>query len=87
VSPAVDARFSTGQNIQFDWTDVPGASAYTIAIDDQNNFSSPTVLRTVTLSTFSTSTLPAVRMWFRVRALDAAGTPGAWSVSRRFEVR
>lgn len=87
LSPAVDARFSVGQNIVFDWTDVPGAAAYTIAIDDQDTFSSPTVLRTVTMSTFSTSTLPAARMWFRVRALDAAGTPGAWSGSRRLEVR
>jgi hypothetical protein len=76
-----------GQNIVFDWTDVPGAVSYTIVIDDQDTFSSPTVLRTVTTSTFSTSTLPIARMWFRVRALDAAGTAGAWSGSRRFEVR
>jgi hypothetical protein len=87
LSPSVDARFSVGQNIVFDWTDVPGAAGYTIAIDDQDTFSSPTELRTVTTSTFSTSTLPAARMWFRVRTLDATGTPGAWSGSRRFEVR
>ena len=66
---------------------MPGAAGYTIAIDNQSDFSSPTVLQTVTASTFSTNTLPAVRMWFRVRALDAAGAPGAWSGSRRFEVR
>ncbi len=87
LSPAADARFSVGRNIVFDWTDVSGAAGYTIVIDDQSNFSSPTVLRTVTTSTFSTSSLPAVRMWFRARAVDAAGTPGAWSGSRRFEVR
>jgi hypothetical protein len=87
LSPAVDARFSVGQNIVFDWTDVTGAVSYTIVIDDQDTFSSPTVLRTVTTSTFSTSTLPLARMWFRVRALDAAGIAGAWSGSRRFEVR
>lgn len=87
LSPAADVRFNSGQNIVFDWTDVPGAAGYTIAIDNQSDFSSPTVLQTVTASTFSTNTLPAVRMWFRVRALDAAGAPGAWSGSRRFEVR
>ncbi len=87
VSPAVDALFSVGQNIVFDWTDVTGAAGYTIAIDDQDTFASPTVLRTVTTSTFSTSALPAARMWFRARALDAAGVPGAWSGARRFEVR
>jgi hypothetical protein len=87
LSPAVDARFSVGQNIVFDWSDVPGAAGYTISIDDQQDFSSPTALQTVTASTFSTSTLPAARMWFRVRALDASGTAGAWSGSRRFEVQ
>ncbi|MDT4960095.1 MAG: hypothetical protein QOD31_3894 [Pseudonocardiales bacterium] len=87
LSPAVDARFNAGQNVVFDWTDVAGAAGYEIAIDDQSTFSSPTVLRTVTASTFSTSTLPAARMWFRVRALDASGAAGAWSGSRRFEVR
>lgn len=87
LSPAADARFSVGQTIVFDWSDVTGAASYTLAIDDQETFSSPTVLRTVTTSTFATSTLPAARMWFRVRALDASGTAGAWSGSRRFEVR
>jgi hypothetical protein len=87
LSPAVDARFSVGESIVFDWSDVPGAASYTIVIDDQDTFASPTGLSTVTASTFSTSTLPAARMWFRVRALDASGTAGAWSGPRRFEVR
>jgi hypothetical protein len=86
LAPAVDGRFSTGQNVVFDWSDVTGAASYDIAIDDQSTFSSPIVLRTVTASTFSTSTLPAARMWFRVRALDASGAAGAWSGARRFEV-
>jgi hypothetical protein len=87
LSPAADARFTVGQNAVFDWSDVTGAANYTIAIDDQETFASPTVLATVTASTFSTTTLPAARMWFRVRALDASGVAGAWSGSRRFEVR
>jgi hypothetical protein len=87
LSPAADARFSVGQNLVFDWSDVTGAASYTIAIDDQSDFSSPTVLSTVTTSPYSTSTLPTARMWFRVQAKDASGAAGAWSGSRRFEVR
>jgi hypothetical protein len=26
-------------------------------------------------------------MWWRVRAVDPSGVPGAWSAARRFEVR
>jgi hypothetical protein len=87
VSPAVDARFNAGQMIVFDWSDVAGAASYTIQIDDQDTFASPTVNQTVPASTFSTSTLPVTRMWWRARAINASGAPGAWSSARRFEVR
>lgn len=87
LSPATDARFNAGQTIVFDWSDVAGAANYTIQIDDQSSFTSPVVNQTVNASTFSTSTLPATRMWWRVRAVDASGVAGAWSGGRRFEVR
>ncbi len=87
VSPANDARFDAGQTITFDWSDVTGAASYMIQIDDQDTFPSPLVNQTVTPSTYQTSTLPVTRMWFRVRANDASGTPGAWSAVRRFEIR
>jgi hypothetical protein len=87
VSPAVDARFNAGRTIVFDWSDVGGAASYTIQIDDQSNFSSPTVNQTVSASTYSSSTLPATRMWWRVRATDRSGAAGAWSSARRFQVR
>jgi hypothetical protein len=88
LSPADDARFSPGQSITFDWTDVPGASTYTLQIDDSRDFTVPLTLeRTVESSVFTTSTLPTTRMWWRVRANDSAGNPGAWSASRRFEVK
>jgi hypothetical protein len=87
LAPAADARFNVGQTIAFDWADVSGAASYTIQIDDQSAFSSPAVNQTVTASTYSTSSLPAARFWFRVRANAADGTPGAWSAARRFEVR
>ena len=86
ISPANDARFTAGQTITFDWSDVTGAAIYTIQIDDQDTFPSPLVNQTVTASTHATSTLPATRMWWRVRANDTSGAPGAWSSGRRFEV-
>ena len=86
VSPSNDARFTPGQTIVFDWSNVAGAASYIIQIDDQESFSSP-INQSVSTSTHSTSTLPTTRMWWRVRAVDAAGTPGAWSSSRRFEVK
>src|SRR5262245_23742029 len=86
ISPAADARFAPGTNIAFDWSDVGGATNYTIQIDDQETFSSPIVNQTVGTSQFSTNTLPTVRMWWRARANGANG-PGQWSAARRFEVR
>jgi hypothetical protein len=86
ISPAADARFAPGTNIAFDWSDVGGATSYTIQIDDQDTFSSPIVNQTVGTSQFSTNTLPTVRMWWRARANGTNG-PGQWSAARRFEVR
>jgi hypothetical protein len=87
ISPAADARFSPGTSITFDWTDVSGAASYTIQIDDSDTFSSPLVNQSTTASQFTTNTLPTIRMWFRVRANSASGTPGSWSSARRFEVK
>ena len=61
---------------------------HTLQIDDSQDFSAPLVLnQTTTASQFTTSTLPTGRMWWRVRANDASGAPGAWSPSIRFEVK
>jgi hypothetical protein len=88
ITPIADARFTPGTNITFDWGDVSGAASYTIQIDDSSSFPAPLIVdQTVTTSQFSTSTLPTERMWWRVRANALSGTPGAWSASRRFEVK
>jgi hypothetical protein len=88
VSPAADARFSPGQSITFDWSDVAGAASYAIQVDDSDTFSAPLIAsQTVTVSQYATSTLPATTMWWRVRAVDAAGNAGPWSAIRRFEVK
>ncbi|AHG92457.1 hypothetical protein J421_4922 (plasmid) [Gemmatirosa kalamazoonensis] len=88
VSPAADQRFTLGQSITFDWSDVSGAASYTIEIDDDDKFPAPAVLsQTVTASQLTTAALPARTMWYRVRANSASGGAGPWSAARRFEVR
>jgi len=87
ISPPADARFAPGTNITFDWSDVTGATSYTIQIDDRDTFPSPFIVnQTVATSQFSTSTLPTLTMWWRVRANNAGGS-GPWSAIRRFEVK
>lgn len=86
-SPANDARFSDDQTITFDWSDVTGAASYTLQIDDADTFSSLVRSQNTTQSRYSTSSLPSRRLWWRVRANDASGNPGAWSSVRRLEVR
>lgn len=88
VSPAADARFNPGASITFDWTDVSGATSYTIQIDNDSSFAAPQLVsQNTTVSQFTTNTLPTTTMWWRVRANSAAGTPGSWSPARRFEVK
>jgi hypothetical protein len=88
LNPANDARFTPGQSITFDWSDVNGAASYTIQIDDSDTFSAPlTADQTVSTSQWATTTLPTTRMWWRVRANDGSGAPGTWSAARRFEIR
>ena len=88
IRPTSDARFSPGQTITFDWSDVNGAASYQLQIDNSESFSAPlTLSQTTTASPFATNSLPIQRMWWRVRAVSASGTPGAWSSIRRFEVK
>lgn len=86
LSPASDTRFSPGQTVSFDWSDVLGAASYEIQISGANDFSSLAVDRTVTASQFSISTLSSSNSYWRVRAKDASGNPGAWSTTLRFTV-
>jgi hypothetical protein len=65
---------------------VGGAASYTIQVDTSQTFAAPfTVEQTVTISRFTTSTLPTTTMWWRVRANNGSGAPGAWSSARRVE--
>jgi hypothetical protein len=88
LCPLNDARFSRGTAIPFDWSDVSGAVTYTIQIDNSQSFSVPLTLeQNVSASQFTTGSLPATRMWWRVRANAASGVGGTWSAVRRIEIR
>ncbi len=88
LSPANDTRFSRGTAITLDWSDVSGAASYTVEIDNSSTIAAPlTATQTVTASQMTINTLPAQKMWWRVRANSTAGVAGAWSTVRRFEVR
>ncbi|HEX6288205.1 MAG TPA: FG-GAP-like repeat-containing protein [Herpetosiphonaceae bacterium] len=83
LSPPHDA--TVAQPVTFDWSDVTGAASYTIQIDDSSTFTAPQIVsQSVTASTFTASSLPATRLWWRVRGVNSAGVAGPWSVTRRF---
>jgi Beta-propeller repeat len=81
VAPANGA--SPAQPVGFDWNDVTGAASYTIEIDDSSAFTAPLVsTQTVTSSAYLAGGLPAATLFWRVRALNTAGTPGPYSATR-----
>jgi predicted phage tail protein len=86
VSPA-DAAVSA-QPLTFDWTDVAGAVSYTIQVDEISQFGAPLILSaSAAASQFTTSSLPDGNWFWRVRAVNSAGSPGAWSAVRRISVQ
>jgi len=83
LSPASNAKVA--QPINFDWSDVNGATSYEIQIDDSSNFTAPlTLSQSVSVSQATITGLPAQRLFWRVRAFNSAGVAGPFSASRRF---
>ena len=86
LSPANDA--TPNQPVAFDWNDVPNATRYEIQVDDSSTFGPPfRATQTVEVSQASIGSLPATRLWWRVRAINAAGVFGPFSAARRFTPR
>ncbi|TFZ07138.1 VCBS repeat-containing protein [Ramlibacter henchirensis] len=86
LSPATDATVS--QPVTFDWNDVPNATSYEIQVDDSSNFGPPfRATRTVNVSQATIGSLPAARLFWRVRAINSAGVFGPFSSPRRFTAR
>ena len=83
LSPANDA--TPAQPVSFDWGDVATATAYEIQVDDSSTIAAPFVANPIVgVSQASIGGLPAQRLWWRVRARNAAGDWGPYSVVRRF---
>ena len=70
------------QPVAFDWDAVTGAANYRIQIDDSSDFSSPVVDNTDAPSAFTAPMLAATQHWWRVRAINSAGTAGPYSAVR-----
>lgn len=86
LSPANDA--TPNQPVAFDWSDVPNATRYEIQVDDSSNFGPPfRATQMVDVSQATIGSLPAIRLWWRVRAINAAGVFGPFSAARRFTPR
>jgi hypothetical protein len=76
---------SPSQPVGFDWSDATGAASYTIQIDDSSAFTAPLVLeQSVTASNYAAGGLATTTQFWRVRGVNSAGTPGAWSAARSF---
>ena len=83
ISPAGNA--TPAQPVNFDWSDVANAASYEIQIDDSSTISAPfRANQFVTVSQAQIGGLPAQRLWWRVRARNAAGVFGPFSSTRRF---
>lgn len=86
LSPGNDA--TPNQPVAFDWSDVPNATRYEIQVDDSSTFGPPfRATQTVEVSQAIIGSLPATRLWWRVRAINAAGVFGPFSAARRFTPR
>ena len=83
ISPAQDA--TPTQPVVLDWSDVNGATSYRIQVNDSNTFSAPRIVdRTVSTSQLTAPTMNVRRHWWRVQAINSAGSAGPWSSVRRF---
>jgi titin len=85
--PIVNAFLSTHDPI-FRWTALADTLAgspfqYQIQIDDVNTFASPARDIRQTVTTYTASSLPEGRYYWRVRAINSADTTGAWSPARQ----
>jgi hypothetical protein len=85
--PANGATVTAGQQVAFFWQPVTGAARYELQVANSTAFTPPLVLdKTVTGNQVNTSTLPTGTLFWRVRAMDSKGNPGAWSVTFQLTV-
>src|SRR5690606_35923786 len=80
-------RFITATPV-LTWAGITWATGYEIQVDNNSNFSSPEyrsgLINANTLSHTLTATLPNGTWYWRVRARNSSGIPGAWSTIGSF---
>jgi hypothetical protein len=86
LSPAAGARFAVGQTVRFDWSDVAGATSYRLEVGTSSTFATVVLTRTVSASQVSAALSAAGDRFWRVRAIRADGSAGAWSAARSMRV-
>ena len=72
----------------FDWSDVSGAAEYRIQVDTDNNFGSPDIDTTVSLSSYTSivDLVSGETYYWHVKTKDSFNTWGGWSSSPNFTV-
>jgi hypothetical protein len=83
VSPASGSNSSL-PNPVFDWSDVSGATSYTILIDNNSDFSSPEYTANPTASTYQPTELAVGTYYWKVRTnvnSSFSEYSGAWTIS------
>jgi PKD repeat protein len=85
LSSPADASLTTDLTPTFDWSDVSGATSYTIQVDNNSDFSSPEITNSPTVSTYTPAVdLAAGTYYWRVLATNAGGSSSysaSWSLT------
>jgi hypothetical protein len=87
TAPANGNRFSVGQVVPFNWSDVAGAASYTLQVGTSTTFTTVVLTQTVSASQLSVALTAAGDRSWRVRANRADGSAGAWSAVRSIRIR
>ncbi|MFH1228117.1 MAG: PEGA domain-containing protein [Planctomycetota bacterium] len=78
---------TTDTTPDFDWSDIPTASAYGIMVDNNFDFSSPEISQTTTPSNYTPTTpLTTGTYYWKVRTQDSSSAWGNWSTTWSFTI-
>ncbi len=87
LSPA-DGAVISGTSCPLDWSTVTGSTGilYGLQVDNNADFSSPMVNKTLSASYYRLSSMPDGVFYWRVKAVDEAGSASAWTAGRSFNM-
>ncbi len=84
ISPA-NGSGTSDTTPSFDWSDASDATGYEILIDNNSDFSSPTISTTTTTSDYTATTLALGTYYWKVRGTNVTGA-GSYSASWSFSI-